>query len=67
MLNRHNSIGVVSTLIWNNVDKYTSAQLSFSTKFQGWNSVDQRQRFKVDVFAGKEPILHFSQETVKVL
>ena len=38
-LNRRNSINVVSTLFcqrWNNVDKCTSAQLSFSTKYQRW-------------------------------
>ena len=41
-LNRCNSFNVVSTLFcqrWNNVDKHTSAQLSFSTKFQRWNNV----------------------------
>ena len=26
---------------WNNVDKYTSAQLSISTKYQRWNNVDE--------------------------
>ena len=26
---------------WNNVDKYTSAQLSLSTKYQRWNNVDE--------------------------
>ena len=39
-LNQRNSFNVVSTLFyqrWNNVDKHTSAQLSFSTKFQRWN------------------------------
>ena len=39
VLNRRNSINVVSTLfcqIWNNVDKCTSAQFSFSTKYQRW-------------------------------
>ena len=37
-----NSVNVVSTLFcqrWNNVDKHTSAQLSFSTKFQRWNNI----------------------------
>ena len=41
-LNQCNSINVVPTLFcqrWNNVGKYTSAQLSFSTKFQRWNNV----------------------------
>ena len=41
-LNQRNSINVVSTLFcqsWNNVDKHTSAQLSFSIKFQRWNNV----------------------------
>ena len=35
-------MNVVSTLFcqrWNNVNKHTSAQLSFSTKFQRWNNV----------------------------
>ena len=38
-LNRRNSINVVSTLFcqrWNNVDKCTSTQHSFSTKYQRW-------------------------------
>ena len=33
---------ILSTLFcqrWNNVDKCTSAQLSFSTKFQRWNNI----------------------------
>ena len=41
-MNRLNSFNVVSTLFCqgrNNVDKHTSAQLSFSTKFQRWNNV----------------------------
>ena len=41
-LNQRNYFNVVSTLFyqrWNNVDKYTSAQLSFSTKFHHWNVV----------------------------
>ena len=41
-MNQRNSINVVLTLFcqrWNNVDKHTSAQLSFSTKFQRWNNV----------------------------
>ena len=47
---------ILSTLFcqrWNNVDKCTSAQLSFSTKYQRWNNVDERWRwwFNVDVFA----------------
>ena len=55
-------INVVSTLFcqrWNNVDKSTSAQLSFSTKYQRWNNVDELwwsmlfQRWvNVDVLAG---------------
>ena len=55
-------INVVSTLFcqrWNNVDKSTSAQLSFSTKYQLWNNVDELwwsmlfQRWvNVDVLAG---------------
>ena len=37
---------------WNNVDKHTSAQLSFSTKFQRWNNfgsltLNQRNSFNV--------------------
>ena len=61
-LNQRNSINILSTLFcqrWNNVDKHTSAQLSFSTKFQCWNNVDECWRitlfqrwFNVDVFPG---------------
>ena len=62
-LNGRNSINSVSTLFcqrWNKVDKCASAQLSFSTKYQYWNNVDERWRptlfqcwFNVDVFAGQ--------------
>ena len=41
-LNRRNAFNVVSTLFcqrWKNVDKFASAQLSFPTKFQCWNTV----------------------------
>ena len=41
-LNQRNSINVVSSLFcqrWNNVDKHTSAQFSFSIKFQRWSNV----------------------------
>ena len=61
-MNRRNFIDVVSTLFSqrrNNVEKCTSTQLSFSTKYQPWNNVDERWRstlfqcwFNVDVFAG---------------
>ena len=43
-LNRRNSVNVVWTFFcqcWNNVDTCTSSQLSFSTKYQRWNNVDQ--------------------------
>ena len=36
---------ILSTLFcqrWNNVDKCTSAQLTFSAKYQHWNDVDER-------------------------
>ena len=53
---------------WNNVEKCTSAQLSFSTKYQRWNNVDKRwqstlfQRwFNVDVFAGYNRAGHMTQ------
>ena len=39
VLNLRDSFNVVSTLFcqfWNNVDKCTSAQFSFSTKYQRW-------------------------------
>ena len=42
------SIDVVSTLFcqhWNNVHKCTSAQLSFSTKYQRRNNIDERWRY----------------------
>ena len=54
-LNRHNSFNVVSTLFcqrWNNVDKHTLAQLSFSTKFQRWKNIGSstlNRRNSIDV------------------
>ena len=54
-LNRSNSFNVVSTLLCersNNVDKDTSAQLSFSTKFQCWNNFGSptlNQRHSINV------------------
>ena len=61
-LNQPNSFNVVSTFFyqrWNNIDKHTSAQLSFSTKYERRNNVDERWRLtlfqhwiNVDVFAG---------------
>ena len=74
-LNWRNSIDVVSTLFcqrWNNIGKCTLAQLSFSTKYQRGNNVDERwqstlfQRWiNVDVFAGmfKNKLLEFSINT----
>ena len=54
---------ILSTLFcqrWNNVDKCTSAQFSFSTKCRRWNNVDERWRstlllrwFNFDMFAGQ--------------
>ena len=38
---------ILSTLFsqrWNNVEKCSSAQLSFSTKYQRWNNADERWR-----------------------
>ena len=62
MLKQHSVIDIELTLFcqrWNNVDKCMSTQLSFSTKYQLWNNVDERWRstlfqhwFSVDVFAG---------------
>ena len=61
---------MLSTLFWqrrNNVDKWTSAQLSFSTKYQRWNNFDERWRstlfqrwINVDVLAGNCDVFLFS-------
>ena len=51
----------------NNVDKCTSAQLSFSTKYQRWNNFDERWRstlfqrwINVDLLAGNYDVFLFS-------
>ena len=61
-LKQGNYTNVVKTLFcwhWDNVAKCTSAQLSFSTKYQSWNNLDGcrwstsfQRYFDVDVFAG---------------
>ena len=40
---------ILATLVcqrWNNFDKYASVQLSFSTKYQPWNNVEERWQSK---------------------
>ena len=73
--NRRNSISLVSKLFcqrWNNVDKCTSAQLSFLSKYRSWSNVDECWRsvlfqhwFNVDVFVVQFPWIGIVTENSK--